>query len=241
MSAETSCSPDWRVCADAAALATEAAACVAALAEAAIQRRGEFRIALAGGTTPQALYRELRSLAADWAAWHIYFGDERCVPADDPDRNDRMAREAWLDHVPIPAAHVHPIPAEAGATAAARIYADALQSAGRLDLALLGVGEDGHTASLFPGMDLGDAPDAPLVLPVYGAPKPPAERVTLSLAALNAARSIIVIADGPGKRNAIAKWQSGADLPISRLAPSETLLVFLTESAAPDGLPGSSR
>ena len=89
-------------------------------------------------------------------------------------------------------------------------------------------------------MDLGDAADAPLALPVYGAPKPPAERVTLSLAALNASRSIIVLAAGPGKRDAIAKWQSGADLPVSRLAPAETLIVYLTESAAPDPSPSIS-
>lgn len=236
MSADRFANPDWRLCTDAETLAADGAAYVAALAERSIQQRGEFRIALAGGKTPQALYRELRSLATDWTAWHVYFGDERCVPVNDPDRNDRMAQTAWLDHVPIPQAQVHAIPAETGAAAGARAYADELQRAGRLDLALLGIGEDGHTASLFPGMNLGDAPAAPLALPVYDAPKPPAERVTLSLAALNAARSIIVIADGPGKRDAIAKWRAGADLPVAHLAPTDALIVFLTEATAPNGM-----
>ncbi len=236
MSADQPASPDWRICADAAALATEGAAIVAALATQSIQQRGEFRIALAGGQTPQALYRTLRTLETDWGAWHVYFGDERCVPAGEPGRNDRMAHEAWLKHVPIPPDHVHPIPAELGAAAGARAYADELQQAGRLDLALLGVGEDGHTASLFPGRDLGDKPAAPLALPVYDAPKPPAERVTLSLAALNAAQWIIVLADGEGKRDAIARWQAGEDLPVSHLAPSDALIVFLTEVAAPNGM-----
>lgn len=241
MSADDSAAPDWRVCADAATLATDGAACVAALAERAIRQRGEFRIALAGGNTPQALYRELRSLATDWTAWHIYFGDERCVPVNDPDRNNRMAQTAWLEHVPIPQAQVHSIPAEVGPAAGARIYADELQRAGRLDLAVLGVGEDGHTASLFPGRDLGDSATASLALPVFDAPKPPAERVTLSLAALNASRWIIVLADGEGKRGAIAQWQAGEDLPVSRLAPAEALIVFLTASATPNGSANMSR
>lgn len=234
MSADKPAIPDWRLCADAKTLVAEAAAAVAELAERSIQQRGIFRIALAGGRTPQALYRELQSLPTDWAAWHVYFGDERSVPVGEPERNDRMAHAAWLDHVPIPDSQRHPVPAELGPRAGARAYADELQRAGRLDLALLGVGEDGHTASLFPGMNLGDAPTAPLALPVYDAPKPPAERVTLSLAALNAARWIIVLADGEGKRDAIARWQAGEDLPVSHLAPLEKLTVFMTASAAPD-------
>ena len=138
--------------------------------------------------------------------------------------------------MPIPPSQVHPIPAELGARAGARAYAETVRRAGGLDLVLLGVGEDGHTASLFPGMDFGNSPTAALALPVYHAPKPPAERVSLSLRAINAAPWIVVLADGTGKRDAIAKWQSGEDLPVARLAPTEALLVFLGDSAVPDAM-----
>jgi 6-phosphogluconolactonase len=236
MSADASATPDWRVCSDSAALAAEATKAVASLAKSSIQRRGRFQLALAGGRTPQALYRRLRRLAMDWPVWHVYFGDERCVPVGDPQRNDRMAGNAWLDHVPIPTAQVHPIPAERGARAAALAYSEELRQADGLDLAVLGVGEDGHVASLFPGMNLDESSGAPPALAVFDAPKPPAERVTLSLATLNRAEAIIVLVDGAEKREAMAKWRAGEDVPVSHLAPTQRLTVFLTAAAVPDNL-----
>jgi 6-phosphogluconolactonase/glucosamine-6-phosphate isomerase/deaminase len=101
-------------------------------ANAAIAKRGRFRLVLAGGTTPTAAYRLLRDRDADWAAWHIYHGDERCLAVDDPERNSLVADEAWLHHVPIPRAQVHPIPAELGAEPAA----DDLRCGGRGGIAV---------------------------------------------------------------------------------------------------------
>jgi 6-phosphogluconolactonase/glucosamine-6-phosphate isomerase/deaminase len=114
-------------------------------------RQGRFRIVLSGGTTPQALYRRLRTLATDWSCWQIYFGDERNLPIGDPDRNDSMAAAAWLDHVDLDGAQVHAVPYLADVEAAAAAYADTIANAQGFDLVLLGMGEDGHTASLFPG------------------------------------------------------------------------------------------
>ena len=114
--------------ASAAAMCAEAAARTLAAATEAIERRGRFVVVLAGGNTPRALYESLRGADADWARWHVYFGDERCAPADDPERNSLMAASAWLDHVPIPAAQRHPIPAELGPLEAARRYAATLPS-----------------------------------------------------------------------------------------------------------------
>ena len=96
---------------------------ILAAADTAIRAGGQFRVVLAGGNTPRAAYQRLRDARADWGAWHIYFGDERCVPRDDPARNSRMAEEAWLEHIALPPPQLHAIPAELGADPAAKAYA----------------------------------------------------------------------------------------------------------------------
>ncbi len=198
----------------------------------AVRARGRFDIVLAGGGTPRGVYEQLRTAGADWAHWHVWFGDERCLPPDHPERNSRMAREAWLDHVSIPPAQVHDMPAEQGPEAAARHYGEALASAGvgDFDLVLLGLGEDGHTASLFPGQDWGTASDAPAALPVFGAPKPPPERVSLSAWRLGRSRAVLFLVAGEGKREALGRWRAGEDIPARAVQPPGGVDVF-TESA----------
>jgi 6-phosphogluconolactonase len=193
----------------------------------AIRARGRFLVALAGGTTPRAVYRRLRATGADWTAWHIYFGDERCLPRSHPDRNSRMAGCAWLDHVPLPSGQVHPIPAELGPHQAASEYAALLRGVGEFDLVLLGLGEDGHTASLFPGDARGLAPGAPDALPVLDAPKPPPHRVTLAAARLSRAAEVVFLVDGEDKRGAVARWRSGADIPARAIRPRDGVDVLL--------------
>jgi len=185
----------------------------------AIAQRGEFLIVLAGGNTPRRIYRLLRDENADCSHWNVYFGDERCLPPDDAERNSKMAASEWLDHVPIPKDRVHPIPAELGARAAALAYADTLRGVGEFDLVLLGLGEDGHTASLFPNHDWGTAPDAPDVLAVLDAPKPPPQRVSLSAARLSRAREVVFLVAGVNKRTALTRWRAGAPLPASAIRP----------------------
>jgi len=175
---------------------------------------------LAGGDTPRAAYQQLRDARAGWGEWHIYFGDERCVPRDDAARNSRMAEEAWLDHVAIPALQRQPIPAELGAAAAARAYSVILQSVAAFDLVLLGLGEDGHTASLFPGHDWGEARGSPAALAVLDAPKPPRERVSLSAARLSDAREVLFMVSGASKREALAQWRAGAGIPARAITPA---------------------
>jgi 6-phosphogluconolactonase len=139
------------------------------------------------------------------------------LPADDVERNSKMAADEWLDHVPIPKGRVHPIPAELGATAAALAYADTLRGVGEFDLVLLGLGEDGHTASLFPNRDWGTSPDAPDVLAVFDSPKPPPQRVSLSAARLTRARAVLFLVAGESKRDAVARWRAGEQLPASAI------------------------
>jgi len=196
----------------------------------AIAARGAFAISLAGGNTPRGVYAMLREADTDWALWHIYYGDERCVSRGDPERNSRMARDAWLDHVPIPAANIHEIPAELGADAGAAAYAKALKGLGDFDLTLLGLGEDGHTASLFPGHEWGDSFGSPGAIAVFDAPKLPSERVSLSAARLSHSREVLFLVAGESKRGAVAKWSSGANIPARAIRPAAGVDVLVEAS-----------
>lgn len=192
---------------------------IAELAARAIAARGVFHMALAGGETPRRCYEKLRRFAIDWPHVQIYFGDERCLPGGDPQRNDTMARDALLEHVAIPPTNVHVIPAELGAHEAAAHYAAVLEKIISLDLVLLGMGEDGHTASLFP--DNPATASAAAVVPVFSAPKPPAERVSLGMHTLNAARQKIFLVAGAGKREALGQILQGVLLPAACVTAAE--------------------
>lgn len=200
-------------------LSTAVAQRITELAAQAIAARGVFHVALAGGETPRRCYEKLRHLPVDWEHVQVYFGDERCLPAGDAQRNDRMARDTLLELVAIPPANIHAIPAELGARAAAAKYAVVLENAAPLDLVLLGMGEDGHIASLFPGNPALDS--AAVAVPVFNAPKPPAERVSLGMSALNAARQRIFLVAGAGKRDALKQILLGKSLPAANVAVAE--------------------
>lgn len=223
----------WQVFPDAERLAAHAAELILDDARATIAARGLFHLVLAGGRTPLVVYARLASARADWPRWQLYFGDERCLPAGDAGRNDSAIRRAWLDHVPIPAANVHAVPTELGAARAAELYAATLRAVPEFDLVLLGLGEDGHTASLFPGHPPGDVPGSPDALAVHAAPKPPPERVSLSAARLARSRRVVVLVTGADKRAALAAWRDGADLPVARLARRVPVEVLADAAADP--------
>lgn len=199
------------------AVALEACRLIANAAQEAICERGVFRLVLAGGTTPARAYDLLAQTSQDWDRWEIFWGDERCLPIDHPERNSRMS---------LPAKHCYPIPAELGAEQAAAAYAQTLADKLPFDLVLLGMGEDGHTASLFPGF----VPTPHLTVAVFDAPKPPPERVSLSVEALQACRQQLVLVTGAGKAQALAAWQVGANLPMARVVRADACL--LTERLA---------
>lgn len=160
-------------------------------------------LALAGGSTPLPVYRRLADEEGiDWARVRIFFGDERAVPADHEESNYRAARESLLDRVPVPPEGVHRMPADAeDPDAAADRYGDVLPD--RLDVLVLGIGEDGHTASLFPGSPaLSERTRG--VVPVEG-PKPPTRRLTVTPPVVEAARRIVVLAAGERKAPAVAR------------------------------------
>ena len=220
----------WHAVPDLSALHHAALNILLSNAALAIQQRGQFHLVISGGETPRAIYRQLRTTHSDWSAWHIYFSDERCLPPTDANRNSRMAGEAWLDHVPIPAAQLHIIPGELGASQAARIYAETLHTVGMFDLVLLGLGEDGHTASLFPDHAWGSAPDAPDTLAVLDASKPPPQRVSLSAARLSRSRQVVFLVAGESKHGAVSAWRNGRNIAAQAITPAAGVDV-LVESA----------
>ena len=221
-----------RIFADAAELGQEAAELTAKACAEAIAARGSFHLVLAGGNTPRVCYEHLSGMPLDWSRVHIWFGDERCVPVGHEDRNDRMADEVLLSHVTITPSHIHRMPAELGPEEGAARYAAELAAAPvmdmmRFDMIHLGMGEDGHTASLFPGH--ATLSDARLAVPVFNSPKPPPERVSMGLSVLNTARQKLILAAGAGKREALARIEGGEKLPVAMI---EDALWLLDRAAA---------
>ncbi|MFL6621618.1 MAG: 6-phosphogluconolactonase [Sulfurifustaceae bacterium] len=219
--------PRWHIYPTRDELEAHAAVAIARAGQQAIAARGRFTIVLTGGETPRGVYRRLAAEAADWGRWHIYFGDERCRPAGDAERNDQMARDAWLDRVSIPAAQIHSIPGDMGAAEAAGRYAAVLRGVDRFDLVLLGLGEDGHVASLFPGHPT----DGAEVLAVFDAPKPPPERVSLSASRLSRARQVLFLVSGQAKQPAVNAWRRGDPIPAGQIAPADGVDVLLDVAA----------
>ena len=187
-------------------LATAEEVAEAAAAEIAdVLRGGAQTLVLAGGTTPKRCYELLAELDVQWGRVTVLFGDERCVPPDHPDSNYRMVKESLLDRV-APAT-VYRMPAELGPDEGADAYAEVVANVAPLDLVLLGVGEDGHVASLFPGHPLLGATG--LTAGIRDSPKPPPERVTLTLEAIRDAARVLIIATGSGKADAVALAKRG--------------------------------
>jgi 6-phosphogluconolactonase len=234
------------VAADAAALTVAAASHLRRGIAEAIAGRGACWIALAGGRTPRAVYERLAGAgtpAIDWTRVHAIFGDERVVPPDHADSNYAMARAALFDRVPLPAAQIHRIEGERGdAAGAADAYAADLSRAlalapGRwpvLDLVLLGIGSDGHTASLFPHTPALDVVDRLAVAAV--APSAPASRVSLTYPVLNAARAVVILASGADKAGAVARAFDDtvpvADCPVRGVRPAAGNLTWHLDAAA---------
>ncbi len=237
---------------DPAALALAAASEVAGCAASAVRQRGRFSLALAGGSTPLAAYRLLGRppLAGEieWPRVHLFWGDERCVPWDHEDNNARAALEALGKPPGLEENHIHPIPGEAGPKAGAEAYARELESffggSGPpvLDLILLGLGPDGHVASLFPGDPaLGEQKRWVVGVAAPGRVRPHTARISLSLPVINAARKVLLLISGKGKEEATrALLETPAapphtppdkTLPASLIRPAGGLEVFVDRTA----------
>ncbi|MEM6531365.1 MAG: 6-phosphogluconolactonase [Myxococcota bacterium] len=193
----------------------------------AVEARGVAHVVLAGGSTPASLHAVLAERALPWDTLHFYFGDERCVPPDHSDSNYRAAQETLLSRVPVPEEHVHRMDGEAREQGA-RSYRAILPD--RFDVVLLGMGEDGHTASLFPGLAAVESEET--VLYISDSPKPPPERITLGLKPLNGARNVGFMVAGAGKASALSRVRDGEKLPAARVKPDNGTLTFFADRAA---------
>ena len=168
-------------------------------------RAGGRTLVLTGGTSPIRTYQLLSEVDVEWGRVAVFFGDERCVPPLDPESNYRIAKENLLDQVHP--ATVHRIPAELGPDVGADLYAEVVADAAPFDVVLLGVGEDGHVNSLFPGHRALKATG--LTAGIHDSPKPPPQRVTMTMEAIRDARLIVIIATGAGKADAVAMARRG--------------------------------
>jgi 6-phosphogluconolactonase len=213
----------------------------------ALDRRGVAHFALSGGNTPRAAYQALAGLLEDWSAVELWYGDERCVEPDDPESTHLLVVESLLAHIPDNRPKEHRVRGELSPETAAQEYAEELRATVPaaepgglpvLDISLVGIGEDGHTASLFPGHPEVEDSSGALCLPVRNSPKPPPERVTLSLPVLRAARYTLMLVAGAGKADALAAALPGDGrgpdprVPASLLVSERLHVVADTAAAA---------
>jgi 6-phosphogluconolactonase len=237
--------PKIQIFKDLHALSDFAAQLFVSAATQAIAERGRFLGALSGGNAPKPLYQLLASEAyrgqIEWKRVHIFWGDERCVPRDNPENNYFQASELLLSKVAIPEENIHRVESESSPAEAARDYANALKSFAeasleypRFDFVLLGMGDDGHTASLFPNSPTDVS--SPVIAVTANYQDRPANRVTLTPLVFNAARQIIFLVSGGSKAETLAKILNGeyrpSLLPAQRIRPTEGELIWLIDETA---------
>lgn len=200
----------------------------------AIRQRGRFVLSLAGGSSPLPLYRLLGETPADWSRWFLLYGDERALPHGHPERNSTQVEQLWLAPANFPATN-HLLPDFShGLDMASSRYEGLITPYLPPDVVLLGVGEDGHTASLFPEREMANA-QGNSVLAVSDAPKAPPERITLSYETLNSAATVVFIATGSNKRQAVTRMLAGDALPVNRIRGRQRSWLFLSGTVPTPG------
>lgn len=219
---------NFKIYQDAEAVARAAADYLSEQIKTCVDKKGCCHVVLPGGTTPARCLKILEGKDLPWQKIHWYPGDERCLPEGDQERNDTMIKSMLFANGNHHEENFHPMPAELGPDDGAKQYNELLSSIDKVDIVVLGMGEDGHTASLFPGHDL-SAND--VAIAVYNSPKPPPERISFSLQALQNADTRVVIATGSGKREALQKIEAGEALPVALVNPD---IWYVDKAAVPD-------
>jgi len=203
----------WTISTSLESASIAAADYIASQISAAIEARGVCHMIVPGGNTPAGCFTLLAEKSLPWDKLHCYPGDERCYEAGHAERNDVMIEANLLSR--LPGIHFHPMPAELGAEQGAIVYRTTLGLVERFDIAFLGMGEDGHTASLFPDNEALHEKEA--VVAVHQSPKPPADRISLSMLTLQQARTRVVLAAGDSKAEIMARIRAGEPLPVNQV------------------------
>jgi 6-phosphogluconolactonase len=195
------------------------------IAKNAISENGSFKIVMAGGSTPEKLYKSFLDVHnQNFSDWELYVGDERCLPVDSEDRNSHMIKRSFIDHLPDDLKpKFFPINTEKGSQEASSEYNSIIDNIDQFDLVLLGLGEDGHTASLFPGHQWDNQLNA---VAVSNAPKPPSDRVSMTPKAFLKADKIFFIVTGHGKKDAVNAWKEGEGIPASKIMSENLIDVY---------------
>jgi 6-phosphogluconolactonase len=220
-------SDSWKVFKDKNILSECLAADIIYVANESIKKSGQFNIILAGGKSFIDTYKILRDAKSNWIKWHIYICDERCLPINDRDRNDRIINEVWLNNVKIPRKNINFICAELGIEEAVKHYESVLKNNDIFDLVLLGMGEDGHTASLFPNHTYNQNNN---VVVEYNSPKFPKKRMSLSYVRLNKSKYVYKLISGPSKSQALRLWMNGEKLPINQIFGKKEKVYILNDA-----------
>ena len=207
---------NWIVCDSVSDLSVQLAHQILITANKSIELNNEFKIVLAGGSSFTGVYEILKESESDWSKWRVYIGDERCLPMGDRNRNDYLINKMWLCNGRIPKERINFIPVELGAENALRSYKHTLKNVADFDLTLLGMGEDGHTASLFPDSAYSNTGRSDVLIG-RNSPKPPRNRISMSYSRLNRSKYVLKAVCGHAKANALNLWLHGGDLPISKI------------------------
>ena len=192
-------------------------------AKIAIREKGSFSLVLSGGTTPVNVYKLLANEQVDFEKWHIYFGDERCFPLNHLERNSNVAESTWLSKVNILKSNIFIIPAELGNAEGALAYEKILDKNKPFDLVILGLGDDGHIASLFPTHQWDNSKQ---VISVSNAPKSPSDRISLTPSRLSNTEEVLFLISGKNKVNAFKQWKDGFDLPANLISAKNKISIL---------------
>lgn len=217
---------NWQEFEDNYSLQSEVVKTIINLSSESIKENGVFKVIFSGGSTPEKIYNLLsQDNFINFKKWEIYIGDERCLDSENHDRNSQMIARSLLRELPDDnSPKFFPIESEKGSIQAALSYNKVISKVDYFDLVLLGLGEDGHTASLFPDHNF-DTNE--LVIPVSNAPKPPSDRVSLTPTAFNKGKKIMFIVTGNGKSDAVVKWKTGHDIPASKIRSDNLIDIFI--------------
>ena len=192
-------------------------------AELSIKNSGSFKIVLSGGTTPVSVYKLLAKEEISFEKWHVYFGDERCFSLSHPERNSYVAQSIWLSKVDIPKSNIYVIPAELGNEDAANEYEKILNTNKTFDLVILGLGDDGHVASLFPNHQWSNSKQ---VVPIINSPKPPSNRVSLTPSRLSNTKEVLFLIAGKNKLEAFKQFKDGENLPANLISARDKITIM---------------